>query len=100
MLQPDWLKAYDGGVLLTVHVQPGARQTATAGVHGDALKIRLQAPPVDGKANAALLLYLADALGVAPRHLTLVSGQTSRRKRVRVEILAVEDVLAALTGAR
>lgn len=95
---PDWLSAGDDGVLLTVHVQPGARQTAVAGIHGDALKIRLQAPPVDGKANAALLAYLAVALGVSSRQLNLVSGQTSRRKRVRISDVAPGEVIAALAG--
>ena len=98
MSLPDWLSLCAGGVLLTVHVQPGARQTAAAGVHGDALKVRLQAPPVDGKANAALLAYLAAALGISPRQLTLVAGQTSRRKRVRVEGVAADELLAALAG--
>lgn len=96
---PDWLIVADDGVLLTVHVQPGARQTAAAGVHGDALKIRLQAPPVDGKANAALLDYLAAILCVSLRQLTLVAGQTSRRKRVRISDIAPDAVIAALAGS-
>lgn len=100
MALPDWLTTRDGGVLLTLHVQPGARQTTVSGVHGDALKIRLQAPPVDGKANAALLSYLGEMLAIAPRQLTLVAGQTSRRKRVRVEGVAAEAVAAALGGER
>ena len=53
-------------------------------MHGEALKIRLAAPPVDGKANAALLRYLADAFGVPQRAVTLVRGETSRQKTVRI----------------
>jgi len=72
-------------LVLALHVQPGAKRTEVAGAHGDALKIRLAAPPVDGKANAALLRFLAEAFGV-PRHaVTLLRGETSRQKTVRVE---------------
>ncbi len=71
--------------MLTLHVQPGAKRTEVAGVHGDALKIRLAAPPVDGKANAALLRFLAAAFGVPQRAVTLVRGETSRQKTVRIE---------------
>jgi uncharacterized protein len=71
-------------LVLTVHVQPGAKRTEVAGVHGDALKIRLAAPPVEGRANAALLRYLADAFGVPQRAVALVRGETSRQKTVRI----------------
>ena len=72
-------------LVLTLHVQPGARRTEVAGVHGDALKVRLAAPPVEGKANLALLRFLAEAFGVPPRAVTLVRGETSRQKTVRIE---------------
>lgn len=71
-------------LVLGLHVQPGAKRTEFAGVHGDALKIRLAAPPVDGKANALLLRFLADAFGVPLRRVTLLRGETSRQKLVRV----------------
>ncbi len=63
-----------------------------AGEHGDALKIRLAAPPVDGKANAALLAFIAERLGVSKSAVTLKSGQTSRRKVVEVEGAPVDAV--------
>ena len=66
-------------------MQPGAKRTEIAGSHGDALKIRLAAPPVDGRANEALLAFLAEAFGVPARQVTLLSGATGRRKRVRIE---------------
>ncbi len=69
---------------LTLHIQPGAKKTEIAGEHGDALKIRLAAPPVDGKANAALLSYLAQAFGVPQRQVILKQGDTSRRKVVEI----------------
>jgi uncharacterized protein (TIGR00251 family) len=61
----EWLRSSDRGITLTLHIQPGAKRTEVAGLYGDALKIRLAAPPVDGKANAALISFLAERLGVA-----------------------------------
>ena len=74
-----------GAVILNLHVQPGAKRTEVAGRHGDALKIRLAAPPVDGKANAELLRFLSDAFDVPLRNVTLVRGESSRQKIVRIE---------------
>ena len=79
-----WLQVCREGLSLTLHIQPGARKTEVAGPHGDALKIRLAAPPVDGKANAALIEFLADRLGVAKSTVVLKSGQASRRKVIEV----------------
>ncbi len=79
-----WLRPDGDGVVLSLHIQPGAKRTEVAGLHGDALKIRLAAPPVDGKANEALIAFLAKTLGVPKARVELVAGQTSRAKRVRV----------------
>ena len=81
---PVWLRHAEGRATLAVHVQPGAKKSGVVGEHGDALKIRLAAPPVDGKANAALIEFLADRLGVAKSTVVLKSGQASRRKVVEV----------------
>ena len=69
---------------LTLHVQPGASRTEVCGTHGDALKVRLAAPPVDGKANAELLRFLAEIFGVPRRNVTLLRGETSRAKVVQI----------------
>lgn len=69
---------------LELHVQPGARSTEVTGTHGDALKLRLAAPPVDGKANAALIDFLARRLGLPKASIRLVSGQSARRKRLEI----------------
>jgi uncharacterized protein len=79
-----WLRESDGRITLTLHVQPGAKRTEVSGLHGDALKIRLAAPPVDGKANETLIGFIADRLGVAKSAVRLKSGQTSRRKVLEV----------------
>lgn len=81
----DWYRvAGDGRITLTLHIQPGAKKTEFAGLHGDALKIRLAAPPVDGKANEALVKFVAETLGLAKSAVCLKSGQTSRRKVLEV----------------
>jgi len=80
-----WLREEADALVLELYVQPGAKRTENAGVHGGALKLRLAAPPVDGKANEALIAFLADAFGVSLRSVTLLRGAASRSKRVRVE---------------
>src|SRR5438876_9709080 len=75
----------NGAVILILHVQPGAKRTEVAGLHGDALKVRLAAPPVDGKANAELVRFLTRAFGVAQSAVTLLRGESSRQKTVRIE---------------
>lgn len=82
-MNPAWCQpGKNGEWILTLHIQPGAKKTEIAGEHGDALKIRLAAPPVDGKANACLLAFLAECLGLPKSAVSLKSGQTSRRKVV------------------
>lgn len=77
----DWYRIGAAGrITLTLHIQPGAKKTECAGLYGDALKIRLAAPPVDGKANAALIEFVAARLDLPKSAVTLKSGQTSRRK--------------------
>lgn len=91
----SWLRRdASGDVLLQLHVQPGARKTEIAGRHGDALKVRLAAPPVDGKANDCLIAFVAERLGVPKAGVELVSGSTSRRKRLRVRGTTVEAAQA------
>jgi len=76
----------DGAVALTlrVHAQPGAKRTEVVGPHGDALKIRVAAPAVDGKANVELLRFIAEQFGVPLRSVSLLRGDTGRHKTVRV----------------
>lgn len=92
----DWLRSDGDGVILNLHIQPGAKKTEIVGLYGDALKIRLAAPPVDGKANAALVAFIAAKVGAGRTAVEVISGQTSRAKRVRVAGIAPTDVLKAL----
>lgn len=93
-----WLREGNDGVVLSLHIQPGARKTEISGIHGNALKIRLAAPPVDGKANDALLAFLARTLGLPKSRVLLVSGQTSRSKRVAVTGLSSAEIASRLSG--
>lgn len=90
----DWLRiAADGRITLTLHIQPGARKTEFAGRHGDALKIRLAAPPVDGKANEALVKFIAETLHLAKSAVILKSGQSSRRKVLEIQGSSAETII-------
>ena len=86
-------------VRIAVHVQPRASRSEIIGQHGAALKVRLQAPPVDGAANEALVRLLADSLGVSQRSVRVVSGATSRAKTVEVDG-TTEAAVRALASPR
>lgn len=75
----------DDGILLHCHVQPGAKQTRLVGQHDGCAKIQLQAPPVDGKANKALIAWLAKQFGVPKSAIEITRGASSRRKTVQVK---------------
>ncbi len=72
-------------MILELHVQPGASRSEFAGRHGDRIKVRLAAPAVDGKANEALVKFLASYFGVPRRSVRIAAGLKSRRKRVVIE---------------
>ena len=76
------------GYILKLHVVPGARQTAVAGLHGDRLKVRVASPPEKGRANQELLEFLARSLNVPLKYVHLTSGATSRAKVVAVHDLS------------
>ena len=79
-----WCRWEGGDLFLAIHVQPRARRDEFVGAHGDALKIRLTAPPVEGQANEQLLRFIANALHIPTARVTLVGGTTARAKRLRV----------------
>ncbi len=72
-------------MILEVHVQPGAKRSEFAGQHGERIKIRLAAPAVDNKANAALIEFLAEHYGVPRRNVRITAGLKSRQKRVVID---------------
>jgi len=97
-LTPNWLTEDEAGVILTLRVVPRARKSEIVGVQGEALKLRLAAPPVEGAANRALVAFLAHCLNVGKRQVSIESGERSRQKRVRVVGLTAAEVLAQLSS--
>ena len=93
---PEWVTATEGGTSLLVHVQPGAKKDAITGNFNGRLKISLSAPPVDGKANERLIRWLSKKLGLPRSSLTLVSGLTSRDKRLLIRGIQPSDALQKL----
>lgn len=94
-----WLLDESNAVVLKLHVQPGAKKTEVLGEHGDALKVRLAAPPADGKANHCLIKFIAEQLGVNRNSVTLISGATARAKRLRVTDVDAATVRTQLKPA-
>ncbi|MCS6762991.1 MAG: DUF167 domain-containing protein [Candidatus Protistobacter heckmanni] len=83
-MNEPWCKQDKDGLVLSLHVQPGAKRSEVVGMHRDALKIRVAAQAVEGQANAALLRWLADRLDCRIADLELLSGATGRQKRIRL----------------
>ena len=97
---PAWIEARTDGLVVALHVQPGARRTAIVGPHGDRLKVAVSSPPADGRANSALLAFLAERLAIPKSCLRLLSGASSREKRVAIDAaLPASAVAAALAPA-
>jgi uncharacterized protein len=90
------IEASESGVRLRLRVLPRASKSELAGIRGDALCIRLTAPPVEGAANQALLRFLAERLGVRPAAVRIITGLTNRQKLVEVEGLAPAEAKARL----
>jgi len=80
------LRPHAHGVLLHVSVMPNAKRTEVDGLHDGALRVRLAAPPIEGRANEALVAWLAKSLGVRRRDVELLRGESSRRKQVAIAV--------------
>lgn len=96
----DWpcLRRLDAGVLIDLHVAPGARGTQAMGLHAGALRVRVAAAAIEGQANTELLRWLARELGVPLRACELLRGHSSKRKQVRVVGVDVEAAQVWLRG--
>jgi hypothetical protein len=99
MNPPITLRETPDGCTLPVRVHPGARTNAVTGVHDGALKISLTTPPTDGRANDALIAFLAERLRIPRSRISLVSGATSRSKTLRIAGKSAAEVQAALDPA-
>lgn len=87
-MREPWAKDHEikgeKGVLLLLYIQPGASRTQIKGIHGDRLKISVQAPPVEGAANEAVIEFLSQWLKTPKSRIHLISGETSRQKNIWV----------------
>ena len=94
---PIWLKQTPTGIAISLHCQPGAKQTKVVGLHDGCLKISLQAPALENKANELLLLWLSKRLKVPQKQIQFLSGQNNRKKRLEIwGPITPEQVIEAL----
>ena len=92
-----WLKQTPAGITLSLYCQPGAKQTKVVGLHDDCLKITLQAPPLENKANMLLVAWLSKQLKVPLKQIQFISGQCSRKKRIEIQgDISVEQIVQTL----
>ena len=87
-----WFVANSDGVVLSLHCQPGAKVSRVVGLHDERLKLQLQAPPLENRANEALVAWLSDQLSVPRKQIEILSGHTNRQKRVLVRGATLEQV--------
>ena len=92
----SWFRRTSTGWEVRLHVQPGAKRSEIIGLHGSSLKLKIQAPPVDGKANEAIVAYIAERIGVPRRTVRIIAGESSREKRIAIDAPAVD--VSALLG--
>lgn len=96
-MTPIWLKQTSTGITLSLRCQPGAKQTKVLGLHDDSLKIALQAPPLENKANALLITWLSKRLKVPQKQIQFLSGHNSRKKRIEIQgDISAEQIMQAL----
>ena len=93
----EFVRDVADGCTVSVRVQPGAKRDAVLGLHGGAVKIALSAPPVDGRANEALIAFVAGRVGLPRARVSLVSGMSNRSKVLRVTGKSAAEVKAALS---
>jgi uncharacterized protein (TIGR00251 family) len=96
MSDMEWIRETAKGVLLPVRAVPRASKNEIQGIHGDALKIRLQAPPVDGKANEALIRFLGETLDIPRSQISVASGETGRNKAVLITGISKTEIMKKL----
>lgn len=84
---------HKNGTLLKLYIQPGASKSIWDGIHGERIKLRIKAPPVDGAANEALVAFLAKSFGISKSKIQIMRGETSRQKDILVEV-ALEETLS------
>lgn len=95
-----WIQEKENTVLLKIHVNPRSSKNQVTGLHGDALNIKITAPAVEGKANKALIEFLAEYFGVKKKQVEIKSGDKSREKVVALTDVSIKDVEGRMADAR
>ena len=90
------IKETADGVILQVHVVPRSAKSEVAGVQGDALKLRIAAPPVEGQANKECIRFLSDILGIRKKQVVIVGGSKSKNKTIAIEGIRKKDIVALI----
>ena len=91
-----WLTEKGGCIFINIHLQPRASKNEIVGIHGESIKLRLTSPPVDGAANSHAIEFFAKKLGVQKSKITIVSGEKSRHKTLKVAGISLEEAVTAL----
>lgn len=97
-MSTSWYSWQGEDLILRCHLQPKASRDEISGLHGDSVKIRIAAPPIEGRANAALVKFLAKTFGVAKRDVSIISGELGREKRVRIHAPATLPDMLVLSS--
>lgn len=87
--------SHKDGTLLRLYIQPGASKSIWDGIHGERIKLRIKAPPVDGAANEALVAFVAKSFGISKSKIQIIRGETSRQKDLLID-LSLEETLSVL----
>lgn len=96
----SFIREIERGVEITIKAVPGASRDRIVGPLGDALKVQVSAPPEKGKANQAIIELIAETLGIRPRSVTVVQGQSSPRKILRIDAIQFENACARLSSIK
>lgn len=87
-----WIQEKDNAILLKIHVSPRSSKNQVTGLHGDALNVKITAPAVEGKANKALITFLADYFGLKKKQVEIKSGDKSREKVIALKDVSLQDI--------
>ncbi len=96
MTDVPYIKPANDGVLLLVHVQPGAKKTEISGVHGDRIKVRISAARTDGKANKELISFVSKLFSIPKRNVEITKGERMRDKSILLLDVSAEEVLSVI----
>jgi uncharacterized protein (TIGR00251 family) len=94
---PEWIKSKEGGILISIRVQPGASRDSITGIREGSLAIKLCSPPVDGRANDALIKFISRKVGVPPSSIQIIQGIKNRKKVLSVPGVSADEIENALS---